>query len=300
MKLGISCGALVAAYGYEKALELCRESGFDAVDFSLICYGDRNRTDYLYDAPDEEFEEYFTSVRSKADMLGIEISQTHGRLLTYIPDEKWCSYTRQICKKDMIATRLLGAPSCVIHSILSKYWVEHHRDSDFMHKKNKEFFDDITPFAEENGVNFALETFGGNRIGDEVKAEFFGDARELKKQFDMLETKNKTICVDTGHTNNTVKYGLPGPEEAIRLLGHDVTLLHLHDNTGNNDTHLPPLVNAGDKAVHWSNVFDALDEIGYQGVYNFELNLTRYGNAMPDAVRFLGKWLRSFVEGKGR
>ena len=29
--------------------------------------------------------------------------------------------------------------------------------------------------------------------------------------------------------------------------------------------------------INWNNVFDALDEVGYDGVYNLELNLTCFG-----------------------
>lgn len=296
MKLGISCGTLVQHYGYEKALELCKETGFDAVDFDLTL----PMITQLYDSSEQASEDYFHQVRLKAEALGLTISQTHGRCITYTPDEEWCAKIRRLCEKDFYATKLLGAPACVVHPILSKPWVEHHQDEAFMHRKNKEFYDDITPFAEKNRIKFALETFGGNRINGEFKSEFFGDAKQLKKQFDLLDTPYKTLCVDTGHTNNTIKYGKLGPADAIRLFGKDVTLLHLHDNTGNNDTHLPPLTDAGEAGVCWPDVFDALEEIGYQGVYNFELNLNRYLPCLPEAMQFLGKWLRIFLENKGR
>lgn len=299
MKLGISCREIVKRYGFEKAFELCKESGFDAVDFGLGSYGNDDEGLDIYQASEDQFEEHFTAIKAKAESIGLEISQTHGRCRTYTPDEKWCEYVRWVSEKDLKATRLLGAPSCVIHSILSKLWPENHLDGEFMHKKNKEFFDYLIPIAEENGVNIALETFGGNRINGESKAEFFAPVRELRKQFDMLQTANKTICVDTGHTNNIIKYGFEGPVETIRILGGDVTLLHLHDNNGRGDLHIPPIMNVNRGGVDWVEVFQALDDIGYQGVYNFELELTRYGDALPDAIHFLGKWLRYFVENKG-
>lgn len=299
MKLGISCGPICYKYGYEKAFEMCRESGFDAVDFDLGYFGKLGDMSDIYHASEDRFEEYFTAIKNKAESLDLEISQTHGRCRTYTPDDKHCEYTRWVSEKDLQATRILGAPSCVIHSIASGNWPENYLDATFMHQKNKEFFDFLIPIAEKNKVNFALETFGRADIYGESKADFFAHVKELKKQFDMLDTQNKTICVDTGHTNEAVPFGVPGPAEVIRTLGSDVTLLHLHDNNGSRDQHLPPIMQ-GSGVIKWSEVFDALDDIGYKGVYNFELILGRFGEVLPEAIGFLGKWLKVFVENKGR
>lgn len=297
-KIGISCGKIVRKYGYEKAFELCKESGFDAVDFDLALWGKRMGAADIYNASEDEFEAHFTAIRAKAESLELEISQTHGRCTTYTPDEKQCEYARWASEKDLQATRLLGAGSCVIHSIKSGDWPENYQDGEFMHRKNKEFFDCLIPIAEKNKVNIALETFGRAKIyGDKNHADFFAHVRELKKQFDLLDTKNKTICVDIGHTNEAVIFGVPGPAEVIRTLGSDVTLLHLHDNNGSADQHLPPLMGRG--TINWSEIFNALDDIGYKGVYNFELELGRYGDVLDDATRFLGKWLRHFVDVRG-
>lgn len=296
-KIGISCETIVIKYGYEKAFEICKESGFDAVDFNLMQFGRHLDAPDIYNASNDEFEEYFTAIKNKAASLELEISQTHGRCTTYTPDEKQCEYTRWVCEKDLQATRLLGAPACVIHSIKSIDYPKHHLDGTFMQQKNKELFDFLIPIAEKNHVKFALETYGRGTVNGLTKAEFFAHVNELKKQFDMLDTKNKTICVDTGHTHEAVRFGVPGPAETIKTLGTDVTLLHLHDNNGFRDQHLPPLM--GNGTIKWSEIFDALDDIGYEGVYNFELVLGRYGNVLPDAIHFLGKWLRYFVDNRG-
>ena len=37
-KIGISCAALIKKYGIDRGLEICKESGFDAVDFGLEIY----------------------------------------------------------------------------------------------------------------------------------------------------------------------------------------------------------------------------------------------------------------------
>ena len=105
--------------------------------------------------------------------------------------------------------------------------------------------------------------------------------------------------MDTGHTNDAIGGGFLSVPNFIRMFGKRIKVLHLHDNNGTYDQHLPPLM--GDPgAVNWPDVFDALDEINYKGVYNFELQLVRYYYALPEAIQFLGKFLRRFVDDRGR
>ena len=59
-KIGISIGALQSVYGETRALEICAESGFDAVDFNLKKYG---RDEFpIYSDGDEAVIEYFSKL----------------------------------------------------------------------------------------------------------------------------------------------------------------------------------------------------------------------------------------------
>nr|MBQ4318262.1 sugar phosphate isomerase/epimerase [Clostridia bacterium] len=227
-KIGISCGVLQRRYGPKEALEICACAGFDAVDFNLEHYG--LEKDNVYRMTDDEIVDYFADIKKRADELGILISQTHGRSRSYIPDENYSEWVRSVSRLDLLSTAALGAPACVIHSIMRLHWGE--QTPEFMHSKNKEFFDYLIPFAEKYGTSVSLETFGDTCPGGVRRCEFFGDTGELKKQYDMLDTKNKTICMDTGHSHHCAKYGMPDTAEAIRILGNDITLLHLNDNNG--------------------------------------------------------------------
>jgi sugar phosphate isomerase/epimerase len=59
----------------------------------------------------------------------------------------------------------------------------------------------------------------------------------------------------------------------IRRSGGDIQVLHLNDNDGLTDQHKMPM--SGN--IDWKDVLNALDEIGYTGVYNMELKLDFYG-----------------------
>ena len=290
-KIGISCGKIVKRFGIDRALEICKEAGFDAVDFSLEAY---KLDDKIYGGSLDAFESHFNAIREKAASLELEISQTHGRCKTYVPDDEESNREADILNAmDIRATSLLGAPSCVIHFINNSRWGK--QPAEFMHTKNAEIYDKVIPYLEKYDVNLAMETFGAARVSGARIRDFFADPIEFKYQFDRLATDKKTICVDTGHTHEAESFWVPPPEEMIRILGKDVTLLHLHDNNSHWDDHLLP----GMGNIKWRAVFDALDDIGYSGVYNFELGIGFAGKMLEEYIHFIGKYLRTFVDSHG-
>ena len=295
-KLGLSTGAMQRAFGPIGTLELAAKCGFDAIDLDLELYG--GGSDAIYKSFDA-MDEHFTKIKERADELGIIISQTHGRCRTYTPDEKDCINARWASERDLYATKLLGAPACVIHNITTGRWGL--RSADFMHEKNARFIKDIAPFAEKNGVAIGFETFGDAHVDGKRYIDFFGDSDELWRQYNLVETKNKVICLDTGHTNKAQcvarEHGseVLGVADSVRLFGKELKLLHLHDNNSYSDQHLPPHWAGKDGAIDWDATMAALDEVGYSGVYNFELNLSYFKSVLSDMVPVLGKYLREFL-----
>lgn len=290
-KIGLTCNAVTRRYGIDRGLEICKESGFDAIDFGLGGYTLREG---IYAASDDEFESHFAAIKKKADDLELIISQTHGRAGTYWPDdEQHNADVDRYAELDLRASSILGAPSCVIHFINNTRWGKQPRE--LLHKVSGEMFDKAIPFAEKYKVNIALETFGAAKIQGARIRDLFADPSEFKYQFDRLDTKYKTMCVDSGHTHEAESFWVPPPEEMIRILGKDVTILHLHDNNGHYDDHLLP----GMGNINWPAVFESLEDIGYSGVYNFELANKFAGKLLEDYMHFIGKYLREFVDGCG-
>ena len=290
-KIGISCGAVVRMYGIDRGLEICKESGFDAVDYNLEKY---KVGDPIYGGSDDAFESHFDAIKRKAADLELEISQTHGRCATYMPEnEEHNRFVDEVTALDLRATAALGAPSCVVHFINNTRWGK--QPAALMHEVCGRMFDGFVPHAEKYNVNIAMETFGAARVSGARIRDFFADPDEFLYQYNRLDTKNKTICVDTGHTHEAESFWVPPPEEMIRILGKDISILHLHDNNSHWDDHLLP----GMGNINWPAVFDSLDEVGYNGVYNFELAM-RFGSMREEFVRFAGKYLRAFVDAHGK
>ena len=160
---------------------------------------------------------------------------------------------------------------------------------------NYEMFCRILPYAKQYGVKVATETFGDVHGG--ACCDFFGNIDEFIKTFDRIAAVEDfkdyfTVCVDTGHSNKATKFNNnPNPAEVIRMLGSRVTCLHLNDNNTVGDQHLLPFVTKNGwqigNTIDWDDVFLALEEIGYDGVYNMEISLNRYGEEiMPEFSAF--------------
>lgn len=294
-KVSISTGYINGYYGYFKSIDVAKDAGCDAVDFDLASFDYRN-TNSAYSKSEEEFIEFFKSVKQYADNCGIEICQTHGRRDPFRENDD--EYNRVIFPKnaelDLKATKILGAPVCVFHpgGTLSNMSAtpEEMRENAF------NAFKTVLPFAKENGVKIALETVGANHCLDDA-IDFFGSFDEYKALFDKIYGLTEyseffACCIDTGHINLAVKHNQPTPADFIRKMGSHVACLHLHDNNGYIDQHHTP----GVVGIDFNDVFAALYEIGYSGSYNAEVRLDFIDRSfIPETAAFTVKTLRKFL-----
>ena len=129
----------------------------------------------------------------------------------------------------------------------------------------------IAEKAEDLGVKVAIENMidvGGERFGSRVS--------ELKEIIRNIGSSYLGICFDSGHTNLLeVSSNISIRDEIIDAKEYLWTL-HIHDNDGSEDQHLPP----GDGNIDWNLVVEALKEADYKGVFMMEI---REGEA-PDSV----------------
>lgn len=275
-KISLSTGHFQNKYGDLEMLDVAKSLGLDAVDFST----DGRRWDYrspasIYSKSDEEIVEYMTRIRRRAAELGIEIGQTHGRLPGFknIPEED--EALLENARRDCLAAAALGAPVVIIHSVTTMY-MGADADPSLMHDLNFDMFNRMIPFAKQYGVKLASETFGD--APGKGCCDFFGQADELVRSFERVcavgdNAKYMSYCVDTGHSNKATRFAQPSPGDVIRRLGKNISTLHLNDNNTLTDQHKIPMTGS----IDWSDVFDALDEVGYEGIYNMELNLSHFG-----------------------
>lgn len=280
--LSLSTGTPQAVFGDRDALRLLSESGFDGADFLL------NRHPML-SVSEEETVRYFSELKAYADSLGLKIVQTHGLLAGYGPDEEQNILTLENARRQLKASALLGAEHCVLHSARAYQWgydadIEKVRDANFR------LYTALIPTAEEAGVSLCLESLGRTKVNDVLGPEFHADPALLIADHDILPTERKGICLDTDHCYCVMGYGYPDSAETARLFGKRLKTLHLGDTDGITGSHMIP----GKGNVNWAELFRALDEISYEGAYNFELTLPK-DESLESTVRELGTYLREFV-----
>ncbi|MBR2021954.1 MAG: sugar phosphate isomerase/epimerase [Clostridia bacterium] len=288
--VGLSTFNFQRLYGDIRALEIAKEIGADAVDFGLDSQNSLDANS-IYSKSEDEIIEYYKAVKAKADELGLIISQTHGRLRVYFADPEKDAAVIRDARVDCMVTKLLGAPYTVMHAIATSVTGPDAK-SDFMHETYDRVFREILPFAKQYGVKIAIETMGDAPVYG--CCDFFGVLSEFKKAFDRISSvdDNKDYlccCIDTGHVNKAMRFGNPTPEEFIRTMGSAVKCLHLNDNDTLTDQHKPPKTGV----INWNEVLSALDDVGYDGVYNLELNLQCFGKGFEiETAEFSIKLMR--------
>ena len=280
-KIGLSVFTFQHDYDEKKSIELAKKAGADAVDINLCGdnYDYRNK-ESIYSKSDEEIYAYFKSVGDYARELGIEISQTHGRIEGFknIKDEDEALIENS--RLDCMATAAMGCPVCVMHSVTTIF-LGPDAPSELYHNLNFEMFTRILAYAKQYKIKIATETFG-----DAAKygcCDFFGNIDEFTKSFNRIKECGDlgdyfVTCVDTGHSNKAMRFDNPTPGDVIRMLGSSVKVLHLHDNDTLTDQHKIPMTGC----IDWEDVLTALDEIGYDGVYNMEVVLSCFGKGIEE------------------
>ena len=116
--------------------------------------------------------------------------------------------------------------------------------------------EELIPYAERLGVVLAVENKqrGSNRDLILTPQEH----REVLERFPGL-----WACLDFGHLNTL---GLD-PVEFVRALGERLIHVHLHDNHGQADEHLP----LGEGNLDWKRCISALAEAGFSGTTVLEI-----------------------------
>jgi len=294
-KVGLANHDLEVIYGERRSLEIIKELGADSVD--LFVNGQSyTRESSIYSKSDEEIVAYYKDLRRFADSIGLMIYQTHGRMRIYMADPKKNADCLENARRDLLATSALGVECCVMHGVTTS---EMGADADpqTMRDMNYELFSKILVWAKQYNVKVATETFGFCSKLD--VPEFFSQAKEFKATYDRITADGDNadyfkVCVDTGHTNSTSRFDGVQVGDFIRMMGDAVVCLHMHDNDGFSDQHRFPYMGT----IDWEDTLNALDEIGYKGVFNLELSLRKFGGneVAYDAAGFGIKVMRNMLQ----
>ena len=86
-------------------------------------------------------------------------------------------------------------------------------------------------------------------------------AKEAAKIVDSVNKPNVAVCVDVNH------FLQEKAEDGLKLLGNRVKTLHISDHDYIDERHWLP----GEGKIEWQKVLSVLEEIGYTGVFSYEV-----------------------------
>lgn len=264
-KISSAMASFCQLEGIERAMEQLKAAGFSSVDFPLHLFA------VGFDAPllRENWREWVRELASVCRRLQLPVTQAHAPWVQDIPvdfhyEAPWEMYYRCI-----EACAVLDCRHLIFHPIRQRERVDSLAMRERIHDWNVRWFHDLTATAERWGVYLNLEnTFDSHKVQKEGDLPYpYTTAEDMLALVRDIGSAYVSLCLDTGHAN------LSGQDipAMIRAFRGNLTTLHLNDNRGKGekgkeDLHLLP----GKGMISWRPVVEALAEISYRGVWNFE------------------------------
>ena len=279
MKLSMETYVPCMKFGEKAGLELIKNAGFDAVDYSF--YGDCHPSEVLNDG----YREHALKVREYLDEIGLECNQAHDPFRMQYGDE---FNMENIKFRELVhaieAASIMGAEHIVVHSLAVPFGID-------VMEYNEKYYKSLEPYCEKFGIKIAIENlFEADRKCGCFRGRIH-TPQLLREMIERLASEWFTVCVDVGHCAIT---GIE-PADMIRSLDKNILgALHIHDNDYKEDRHLFPYQGE----FNWDEIMKALKDIDYQGDFTLEIlsPLLKYSNEfIPDLVAFAAKTGRYLI-----
>ena len=255
MKLGITSGYL-KKYGVEAGAKRLKAHGYDCTDYQNFI----NTETEFFQLPENEFKKQLLEEKKIISDAGIIIHQTHGPWRRPQDATEADRAERfDAMSKAIRGTAYLGCDKFIIHPIMP-FGGNSPEQPEVMKAINFEFMSRLTEVAKEYGVTICYENMPFPLLPIANTKQIVDFARKIGSD-------NFKVCLDTGHCLVCGE----SPADAVRYIGKDLlAAMHVHDNDGKSDKHLIP----GNGIADWDAFADALYEIGFDGVFSLETEIS--------------------------
>ncbi len=258
MYLSTAIGTFFNYYTPEETVDLLKEAGFTALDFSFF-----KESTYA-----EGIEDKYLSLRRYAEDKGMVFNQAHAPFASScgVPERDEAIFQNIV--RSMKYASLLGVPRIVVHPMQHLTYAD-PGVPEKLFELNVEFYNRLKPYCKEYGIRVALENMWQCKqlIGRgemHIQHSTCSRPKEFIRYLDALDSKWFTACLDLGHAMLVHE----DVGDFIRALGHDrLTALHVHDTNGASDLHTLPYYGG---AGYWDRITKALADIDYTGDWTFE------------------------------
>jgi sugar phosphate isomerase/epimerase len=245
--VGLSTGCFYQRSIFD-VLALVRESGFSLIEISS--------SPGHFNFHDREELLRLTALLRDLDLVPFSF---HGPLADHLDITSADEGNREQTVKEMLsvveAAATLGARHLIVHpgpDHLDRTDGEQHGAR---LKRAAESLRNIQGRCRELGVMMVIENM--------LPHLSLGRTRDLLHVIGEFDGEEVGVCLDTGHANLAGDiYDLPGQ------IGRRLRMLHVHDNRGGHDDHLPP----GQGHINWPLLLSRLAEQKFEGPLILELS----------------------------
>jgi sugar phosphate isomerase/epimerase len=168
---------------------------------------------------------------------------THARINTWAPE---------VLRQEIIIAARIGVQQMVVHPYVLGFDVEDCSPP-------ADEIRDLCGFARDSGVRLALENLGKTGI------------TSMRRSLDIIgsdpENAGLGLCIDVGHAHRSCSNDGIRPEAFLAEFGDLIFEVHVDDNLGDKDLHLPP----GQGTIDWPPVIEAMTKLRDDAVICLEI-----------------------------
>ena len=245
-------------FGEAKATEMLAEAGFDAIDYS---FSSLKSDDSILLS--DEYKKYISSLCETAERNNIVFNQGHA--LTYVYNENTEVAYNLLVERNIRALEIagiMGIKTLIVHPVGTGSYIG---NEEAIFEKNMKYYRTLLPYAEEYGIKIACENLWcGDKKRGVTRGSICSNPYEHAYYIDEINSNMFVACLDVGHSSLSGREA----EDCIRILGHRLQALHIHDNDYKDDMHTLP----GLSEMNWEEITKALADIDYKGDFTLETN----------------------------
>lgn len=255
-----------------ECLETIRQSGFSMVEV-VSCAGHLDYRDPVR----------VREAAARADALGMEAYSFHAPFADDIDISSPNRAAREHAEAEILraadAAALLGVHYFVLHPGPENSEIPAPAERVLRIENTCSVLERVAAHCAKAGIQCVLE--------NKLPHLMFGQSADLLWILACLTGNRVGACLDTGHAH------LAGDlHPLIHKMAPYLRLLHVHDNKGRGDEHLPP----GDGRIDWTTLLRELAGVRFAGALILELA----GDDSPDVVMARARRSRTYLRQRAR
>lgn len=224
------------------------DAGFRVLDMNFWDWCHHPKSPFV----GEDWQNWVEGIAEAAQRLDIRFTQAHAHVYNFYREPD-APLKYELYRRSLVGAQMLGIRWVVFHPSANP-----EGDEERMIEDNVRFFAPFVELAQKSGVGIALENMSRPESG-------MTTAEGLSRLIDRFGSASVGACWDTGHAH------IAGVDQAasIHALGKRLQALHVQDNDGVSDQHMPPHFGT----IDWPALVRALREIEFPNDFTFEAHV---------------------------